>query len=393
MNRYAISTPEGTRDRLFSACSVLRKTERIITSVLKKRGFGEVITPSIEYYDVFLQADSSLEQEKMLKCTDRGGRILVLRPDSTTPIARIASTKIDAEELPLRLYYSQNVFRSDISGAGRRTEIMQVGAELLGADGCMADLDILSTAFEAMDACNLDIYRIELGHAGIYKALISSLGVSAAVAEQIRLCIESKNFAALGDILEAYREQEAYEALKAMPQLFGGGEVLEEALSLTRDPSVTAAIQYLKTIYQALCEAGFGEHIMIDLGLAYEMEYYTGIMFRGYMSGAGSTVISGGRYNALCEKFGRNIPAIGFAIDLDGVSCGMEPDPKKNVNELIFAAPPSLRKAISYMQEHGGVLAPVDSAAEAMDMAKKQGFSSLVLLTETEIIRKETAKL
>lgn len=388
MNRFAISTPEGTKDRLISACRTLRKTEKAITDVLKKRGYGEVITPSTEYYDVFLQAESSVGQEKMLKCTDRGGRILVMRPDSTTPIARIASTKITEKELPLRLFYSQKVFRSNPFGHGHSTEIMQVGAELLGADGIIADLDILSAAFEAMQATGVTIYRIELGHAGIYKALISSLGVSEEIAEEIRMFIENKSFAALDDILEPYRDREAYPALKAMPQLFGTEEVLDEAEKLTQNPQVLDAVSYLRKLYGALTDAGFGKSIMIDLGLVHELDYYTGMMFRGYMLGAGSTIISGGRYNSLCAKFGRDIPATGFAIDLDGLSEAIPEKPEKKKKELVFTQEAYLKQALVYIKDNSAVIAPCETLEEAVKMAKNQGFDTLVSIKD-DIVRQE----
>lgn len=389
MNQFAISTPEGTKDRLVSTCRKLRKTEKAITDVLKKRGYGEVITPSTEYYDVFLQADSSVGQEKMLKCTDRGGRILVMRPDSTTPIARIASTKIREEELPLRLFYSQKVYRSNPTGHGHSTEIMQIGAELLGADGMMADLDILSAAFEAMNAAQAGVYRIEIGHAGIYKALISSLGVTPEEAEEIRMLIENKSFAALGDALEPYADRPAYRALKAMPQLFGTAEVLEEAEKLTQNPQVLEAVAYLRRLYWALADAGFGDAIMIDLGLVHELDYYTGMMFRGYVLGAGGTIISGGRYNSLCAKFGRDIPATGFAIDLDGLSEAMPEEDWEQPAELVFTQEALLKRALAYIRENGAVLAPCGTEKEAMKMAKEQGYQALIVIDRDGVKRQE----
>lgn len=320
MNRFRISTPEGTRDLLFSSCRALRQTENAVRGALEERGYSEIITPAVEYFDVFAQANPELDQDQMLKIIDKSGRICVARPDNTTPIARIAATRLDDAALPVRLYYSQKVFRSVSGDHGHKGEFLQVGAELIGADGLAADKDILSAAFAALSRTGADNFRIELGHAEIYKALIEELGADAASSEAIRRLIENKSFAALGDALQPFGSRPAAKALSAMPQLFGGIEVLDEVETLTGNVRVLGAIAYLRRLYQALDEAGYGDRIMIDLGLVHEMDYYTGIMFRGYIGGAGAAILAGGRYNALCAKFGRDLPAGGFGIDVESVA-------------------------------------------------------------------------
>lgn len=320
MNRFRISTPEGTRDLLFTSCRALRQTEHAVRAALEGCGYSEIITPAVEYYDVFAQANPELDQQNMLKIIDRSGRICVARPDNTTPIARIAATRLDDAALPVRLYYSQKVFRSVAGGHGHKGEFLQVGAELIGADGLAADKDILSAAFGALTATGADNFRIELGHAEIYKALIEELGVDDQTAESIRRLIENKSFAALGDALAPYGERPAAKALGAMPQLFGGMEVLDQVEALTGNVRVIGAVAYLRRLYQALDEAGYGNRIMIDLGLVHEMDYYTGVMFRGYIGGAGAAILAGGRYNALCAKFGRDLPAGGFGMDVESVA-------------------------------------------------------------------------
>lgn len=327
MNRYQISTPEGTRDLLFAPARRLRAVEQRVRQSLEDRGYSEVITPAIEYYDVFAQANPAVGQENMLKIVDRAGRICVARPDNTTPIARIAATRLEGAELPVRLYYSQKVFRSIAEGHGHKSEFLQVGAELIGSDGLEADLDILTAAFSALEQAEAGSFRIELGHAEIYKALIEALGVDEQMAEDIRRLIENKSFAALGDALAPYQGSAAYQALCAMPQLFGGVEVLDQVEHMTGNMRVLAAVAYLRRVYTALEQAGFGESVIIDLGLVHEMDYYTGIMFRGYLGGAGAAILAGGRYNALCAKFGRDLPAAGFGIDVERIAeTGSEAD-------------------------------------------------------------------
>lgn len=377
MNRFAIATPEGTRDRLVAGCCQLRKTEGCVRDVLERRGYREIVTPALEYYDVFLQAASPLDQEAMFKLTDRSGRLLVMRPDSTTPIARIAATKLSRERLPQHLYYVQNVYRAD-AGNGHMAETAQAGAELLGADGILADLDIITAAIDVMNTA-AGAYCIELGHAEIYKALISQLGAPAETAETIRRLIETKAFASLGDVLEPYQDNEAYGALKAMPTLFGGAEVLQEVEKLTQNPKVLDAVCYLERIYTALKNAGRGDNVMIDLGLVHEMDYYTGIMFRGYLGRAGGTVVSGGRYDGLCARFGRQIPAVGFAVDLDGLAQPAQALGTKG-GTLVFCTPDTVGRALEVIDASQGQaeLSYCGSLEASLAFARENGYQTVL---------------
>ena len=392
MNRFRISTPEGTRDLLFSSCRALRQTENAVRDALEERGYSEIITPAVEYYDVFAQANPELDQDQMLKIIDKSGRICVARPDNTTPIARIAATRLDDAALPVRLYYSQKVFRSVSGDHGHKGEFLQVGAELIGADGLAADKDILSAAFAALSKTGADNFRIELGHAEIYKALIEELGADAASSEAIRRLIENKSFAALGDALQPFGSRPAAKALSAMPQLFGGIEVLDEVETLTGNVRVLGAIAYLRRLYQALDEAGYGDRIMIDLGLVHEMDYYTGIMFRGYIGGAGAAILAGGRYNALCAKFGRDLPAGGFGIDVESVAESLQGASRPEVatrRDTVRIAPTKGRlekKTLALLKDAGYDISELEAGTRKLIFTLPDSGVEIVLSKAADVI-------
>lgn len=392
MNRFSISTPEGTRDLLFTSCRALRQTENAIRGALEGCGYSEIITPAVEYYDVFAQANPALDQEQMLKIIDRAGRICVARPDNTTPIARIAATRLGDSVLPVRLYYSQKVFRSVSGGHGHRSEFLQIGAELIGADGLDADRDILSAAFGALQKTGADNFRIELGHAEIYKALIEELGADAAAAEQIRRLIENKSFAALGDALAPYAGCPAAKALRAMPQLFGGAEVLDEVENLTQNVRVLGAVSYLRRLHKLLAEAGCAGQVMIDLGLVHEMDYYTGIMFRGYIGGAGAAILSGGRYNALCAKFGRDLPAGGFGIDVERVAESLsgaarpDADTRRDTVRIALTKGRLEKKTLALLKSAGYDIAELEAGSRKLIFALPDTNIEIVLAKAADVI-------
>ena len=312
-----INTPEGTRDRLFAECAERRQVQNTLVDLFRGRGYSEVITPEVEFYDLFVQSGNPIPQEAMLKIVDRSGRIMVMRPDCTTPIARVAATRLRSEPLPQRLYYDQTVFRDRGAHQGESREIAQCGVELIGAVGEEADVEIVSMAVESLRRCGLKGFHIELGHAGFYRALAARMDMSDLETERVRSAIEGKNFALLNDLLEPYRGQPAFAALRRLPYLFGGPEVLDEAEGLA---GKSACIDYLRRLYGRLTDAGCGEYIRFDLGLVHQLDYYTGMVFRGFVEGAGAPVLSGGRYDNLMERFGWKAEATGFAVDADAVA-------------------------------------------------------------------------
>ena len=173
-------------------------------------------------------------------------------------------------------------------------------------------------AVDALQALDVEDFRIELGHAGFYKALAARLPVDEMVREDIRLLIESKNYAGLGALLDTLEDNEAVRAIRKLPRLFGGREVFVDAAALCEgDPRAMEPLNYLESIYADLEALGLDGKVSLDLGLVHRNDYYTGVVFRGYVEGAGQTAVSGGRYDRLLEEFGVPMPATGFGVDND----------------------------------------------------------------------------
>lgn len=317
MKNYLNKTPEGTRDLLFEECIARREVEERLSELFRSHGYNQVVTPSIEYYNVFSRSSSGLRQEDMYKLTDAGGRLIVLRPDNTLPIARVASGRLKDATLPLRLFYCQNIFRRHMLMAGHSDECQQCGVELIGADGYRADLEILTLAVQALEDVSTEGFKIEIGHAGFYHALCDLLDTDEEIRQEISSLIEKKNYAALADLLDTLPDTEASRALRRLPRLFGGAEILDEAAELCTTPKAQEALDYLRKVYAAAVKLGAEGSVTIDLGLVHRNNYYTGLVFRGYIPGSGATVLSGGRYDRLLGEFGNALPATGFGVEVD----------------------------------------------------------------------------
>ena len=319
MRRYDLITPEGTRDYLFEECYVKRAAEAEIHAIFKRMGYAELITPGLEFYDVFDLNSRYFPQEELYKLTDSKGRLLVLRPDSTMPIARVVATRLKDAMLPLRLFYNQPVYRFEPSLKGRSDEIVQTGIELIGSSSRMADVEIISAAVSVLSSVGVN-YSLELGDVGIFRELMHSLNATPAQKEEIRSLIEEKNYPALNDLLDHMGDNRITKALKKLPTLFGGEEVFDKAAALFQDARIEMLLQQLKELYLEICELNQNGKITVDLGLVNKTDYYTGLVIKGYLEGCGEEVLSGGRYDKLLSEFGYDIPAVGMAVNVDAVA-------------------------------------------------------------------------
>lgn len=332
MKRFNMITPEGTKDSLFQECIVRREVEAQLKGVFCSRGYNEVITPGLEYYDVFDLEGAAIPQFEMYKSCDNKGRLVVFRPDLTLPIARLTATRLKNLEAPVRLYYNQPVYRNRPDLTGRSDESTQAGIELMGASGLRADLEAIVTAIEALESCHVN-FRLEIGHGGLFPILAEKLSVSAEMEESIRRTIESKNYAALNGILDQLEASPYRDAIKSLPRLFGGEEVFAAAGTLCEGEREKEVLSYLESLYKALCKLGLGDRIIVDLGLVQRNDYYTGVVFSAYVEGHGAAVLMGGRYDTLLEKFNSPMPAVGFGVDVDAVAEILLK--KKNTNTVV----------------------------------------------------------
>lgn len=320
MKRFDLITPEGTRDLLFEDCAAVRAVENRLQNIFRAKGYSEVITPGLEFYDVFNLKSRYFPQETMYKLVDNKGRLMVVRPDSTMPIARMTATRLREQTLPIRLCYSQSVYRNRPGMRGRSDEIRQTGIELIGSASKRAELEVLGNALEVLSSFETDGFRLELGHIGFFKAMVNKLDCDADTVENIRSLIEVKNYPALNDLLDSIGENAVTKALRQLPRLFGGEEVFEAAKALYSDDEAANVLAELKDTYENISSLGYKGMITIDLGLVNKMDYYTGTVIKGYIEGCGDAVLSGGRYDKLLSEFGYDVPATGFAVNVDAVA-------------------------------------------------------------------------
>ncbi len=320
MSNWKLHTPNGVNDILPEDCAVKKEIESTIWSVFSSIGYKEVETPTFEYYDCYAGLGGQISQEHMFKFFDEQGRILALRPDFTTSIARMASTKISDEKMPLRYLYTGSVFRVEQTQGARQREFTQSGIELIGSYAPSADAEVISAAMEAVMAVGIEEFSMEIGQIAFFNGLVKQAGLDSESIEKLRERIDSKDSVGIKSITDKLDIDEKIKNLIIdLPYLFGGEEVFEKAYVDGLNEESKLALDNLKRIYELLCLYGFEKYVSIDLGMLESIDYYTGSIFKCYTHGVGFPICAGGRYDNLMGQFGTPKGAVGVAIGINRI--------------------------------------------------------------------------
>lgn len=320
MSDWRLHTPIGLSDILPEECGKKKTVENIINDVFVSMGYKEIETPAFEYYDVFAGGSGQISQENMFKFFDEKGRILTLRPDITTSIARVAATKLKEETLPIRLCYTGNVFRAEKTEGARQREFTQSGIELLGSDTPNADAEVITAAIEALYAVGIEDFQVEIGQVAFFNGLVEQAGLSPKDTEKLRERIDCKDSLGIRELTEKLNlDDEIKSLMTALPELFGDLSVVDKADVSGLNKVSKDALDNIRSIYKLLESFGFKDVISIDLGMLQSIDYYTGSIFKCYTHGVGFPVCAGGRYNNLVGKFGREMSAVGVAFGINRI--------------------------------------------------------------------------
>ncbi|MGO9954630.1 MAG: ATP phosphoribosyltransferase regulatory subunit [Solirubrobacteraceae bacterium] len=303
--------PSGTRDVLPDEMRELRTMTDGIRDVFARAGYGEVYTPALEYERTF-EHGQRFGAAPAYRVFDEEGQVLVLRPEMTIPIARVAATRYATAELPLRFCYLAYAYRGVRPQRGQSREFLQAGVELLGAPGAQGTAEVLGVLCAALDGAGLRNYRVGLGDASLYPSLLEAFGVAPERRERILTELADGDFVGVDREIHALGLAAAQvRLLLALPRTRGGPEVLEALEGTLHD-----ALSGMRAVH-ALLEPTVAQRIIFDLGLVRSFGYYTGAVFQVYDPAYGVPLGSGGRYDDLLGSFGRPLPAVGFALNVE----------------------------------------------------------------------------
>ncbi len=369
--------PAGMRDLLPEEAALRRALAHRVLHRFTLHGYALVTLPVFEFAEVLERGLGTLDPTDVLRFVEpESGEVAALRPDMTPQIARVVVTRLRAKPPPVRLGYEGTVLRRRSGRARKHRQIPQAGVELAGVAGPEGDLELLGLAVEALRAAGLERFQIDLGDAGIVRALVEDLAPEqrAALSEAVSRKDEAEIALVCKTTGAAYGD-----ALRALGGLQGGRDALVEGVErLGKTPAAPAARRLL-ALFDAAVAHGLGGYLSADLGEVRGLAYYTGTVMHGYAAGTGDAILSGGRYDELLGRFGWDLPAAGFAVDLDraeealraaGVSA---PWPVRAV-----VVGPADDRRVGELRSHGIAAVARPDRTGALEWARAWGFTHVL---------------
>ncbi len=308
--------PPGTRDILPDEMRELRQLSLALIEAFERFGYGEVATPTIEYEEVLARGDER-GAPVAYRFFDESGELLAMRSDMTIPIARLVANRYASAEPPFRLCYLARAYRAVRPQRGQMREFTQAGVELIGAEAPDGTAEVVEVLSAALDAARLDRAVIGLGDADLYRQLLDELGVGGEERDRVLGSLAAHDRVGLeAEVGRLEVSEDDRRTLITLPTLRGGPDVLDEARALG-GAATERATQRLAATYEAIAARGAAGRVRVDLGLLRNLGYYTGAILEVYDPALGHVLGGGGRYDELMGRFGRPLPAAGFALYLE----------------------------------------------------------------------------
>ena len=314
-----MAIPEGMRDVVPPESGDRRALEDTLLARFRMYGYGQVMTPWLEYAETFEAAEEETLAEGY-RLFDRQGHQLVTRTDMTVPVARLAATRFDDDPLPLRFCYVAPSIRPWAPQRSQDGEFVQAGAELLGLGSAAADAECVTLLCDCLAAAGLSGFRIALGSVAFYGALIDSLGLDEDDRETFTTALADRDYPLMESVAgNAGVDERALGVLWKVLELSGSRDGLGQARKLAATEAMDAAIRRMVEVRDLVEEAGFTDAVAFDFGMYPDLSYYSGVIFEAYAPGVGLPLATGGRYDGLLARYDWDIPGVGFALALDRV--------------------------------------------------------------------------
>ena len=350
--------PEGLADVLPAEARRIEELRRELLDLYRTYGFELVAPPLVEYIDSLLSGTGSDLGLYTCKLVDQlSGRTLGVRADMTTQVTRIDAHLLNRAGVT-RLCYCGTVLHARPADLLSSRELLQIGAEIYGHAGFEADLEIINLVLETVGIAGVRAPRLELSHSGVVKALFDTDPAAVTRADEIILLLREKDVAGLKALNQAEPalRPEAQQALRALAELYGGAEVIEEARRLLpASPVLAAALDDLQAVVDALPNVALG----IDLADVGGYGYHSGVTFALYAEGWHDALVRGGRYDDVSRAFGRARPATGFSLDLRKLAAGLAPAEPGRAVRAPWGQDPALIDAVRALRRSGEIVVQV----------------------------------
>lgn len=347
---FMFEKPLGMRDTLPELYEKKHRVRSLMEDAIKQWGYQFIETPTLEYYDTVGTASAILNQE-LFKLLDKDGHTLVLRPDMTSPIARVAASRLLDEDLPLRLAYAGNVYRAQQREGGRPAEFEQIGVEYINDQTVSCDGEVIALLVASLKKAGLQNFQVSVGHIGFAQELFMQILGTNGRATALRKFLYEKNFVGYREQVNSYSLSSIdKQRLLQLLELRGGEDVIGKALEIIEDGYGKQALLQLKELWDVIKDYGVRDYVKFDFTIVSHMSYYSGILFEVYADNVGFPIGNGGRYG-LIEKFGKNATATGFAVRVDKLLEALGDNGTATELECIFFSQERRKEAFQLAEE------------------------------------------
>lgn len=350
--------------------SVLKREEKAVFALrglYQKFGYAQYKMSKFEEYDLYVRNKDFLVSENIITFTDTDGKLMALKPDVTLSI--IKNTK-DEPGLVQKLYYNENVYRVS-KGTHSFKEIMQAGLECIGDIDVYSIFETVMLAAKSLETIAPD-YILDISHMGIVTAVIELLGESFKQKDAVLKCIAEKNTHTILSLCEeAGVDKKAAESVVELTKTYGKpDEVIEKLKNMDGNEKFMQALSELEQLVSLLKGCGITDKIRIDFSVVNDMNYYNGVVFKGFVNGIPTGILSGGQYDKLLQKMGRKSGAVGFAVYLDLLERLSEPEEKYDVDTVVLydihADFSALSSAVRMLTDNGKSVTALKSVPEKL---------------------------
>lgn len=307
--------PTGTRDVLPEKLLLVRRISAEIIELLAKWGYEEIETPLVEYYQT-VGLFSKIQDDRLIKFLDPLGKNVILRPDFTTPIARLAASIYKDVDYPIRLMYQGKVYRN--SGNKGISEVNQIGMELIGLASLEGDAEVITLAIQTILKCTNKNFKVAVGHTKFLRLLLKEMGCDPSLQEQLFQYLLEHDYVGYKNLVNTLKIEESYkDYLVKILKMRGSYATVSEAENWFDSKEWRDIFQELSQLWTILTQYQVTDYVSLDLSLVGRQNYYTGMIYHVYCEGHPYPICSGGRYDNLLENFGRAGTATGFAVNID----------------------------------------------------------------------------
>lgn len=318
-----------------------------LRSLYSKYGYTQYKMSKFEEYDLYVRNKDFLISDRVITFTDTNGKLLALKPDVTLSIINhLGNSEIE------KLYYNENVYR--VSGESHRfKEIMQTGLECVGNIGIYEIAEVTALAVKSLEMID-ENYQLDISHAGFVEAILKENDFSEDLLKKIGEFIAIKNEGAVTKLLkDGYINEKQANVLYALMKNYS--DISQIKIEIT-SPEAQKAFDEFKSVLDTLNGLKLDEKVSINFSLANNMRYYSGIVFKGYVKGIPTGVLSGGQYDSLMKKLKKNASAIGFAVYMDSFERLNVSAPEFDVDILLISQnedPKTILECVEKLSQNG----------------------------------------